>query len=86
MEISKETPKEVIGQLTEQELTQLQNSNNERIRIKIHIGDLELQKQNTIKRYDELVYESKVFEQKIIKKHGENSVVNIQTGEVTSGN
>ena len=44
MEISKETPKEVIGQLTEQELTQLQNSNNERIRIKIHIGDLELQK------------------------------------------
>lgn len=68
--------------LTLEELEFIKSGTQEFTKIKINLGDLELQKQNLIKQADSIMEAFKNNEKILIAKYGENSVINMQTGEV----
>jgi hypothetical protein len=70
-------------QLTSEELSKLQELNNSFTQSKISLGDLELQKENIIGKIKEIKSKFVELEKELIKKYGEESVINLQTGEVT---
>ena len=69
--------------LTPEELGKIQEMNNEFAKAKMAIGDLEMQKQNILKAVDVLRGEFSKQEMELIAKYGQDSVINVQTGEVT---
>jgi len=69
--------------ITQEELSAIQNMNAEFSKAKMALGDLELQKQSVLKSIDELKLSFAKHEQELISKYGADSVINIQTGEVT---
>lgn len=69
--------------LTKEELTQIQGLQAEFNKSKVAIGDLELQKQSIFKVIESLKKDFADVEQELISKYGKDSVINIQTGEVT---
>jgi len=69
--------------LTPEELSKIQEMNNEFTKAKIAIGDLEMQKLNVLKSIDSLRADFSKHELELISKYGQDSVINIQTGEVT---
>lgn len=71
------------NKLTEQELKTIQDLNGEFSKAKSALGDLELQKQNVLSSIDAIRKEFAINEKTLIDKYGEDSVINIQTGEVT---
>jgi len=72
-----------MAKLTDNELSQVQDLNTEFTKNKAAIGELELQKQIVFERIDTIKSEFSKVEKKLMKKYGEDSVVNLQTGEVT---
>jgi hypothetical protein len=72
-----------MAKLDDNELSQIQELNSEFAKNKSAIGDLELQKRNVFERMDVIQEEFSKVEKKLMKKYGEDSVVNLQTGEVT---
>ena len=72
-----------MTKLTDNELSQIQELNSEFAKNKSAIGDLELQKRSIFERMDVIQNEFSKVEKKLMKKYGEDSVVNLQTGEVT---
>ena len=72
-----------MAKLTDNELSQIQDLNSEYTKNKIAIGDLELQKRIVFERIDTIKSEFSKVEKKLMKKYGEDSVVNLQTGEIT---
>ena len=71
------------AQVTQEELTKIQELNSEFNKAKMAIGDVELQKQQIIRHIDELKVEFSAHEKSLIEKYGADAVINIQTGEVT---
>ena len=69
--------------LTQEELGKIQSMNNEFTKAKIALGDLELQKQGLLKSIDVLREDFAKQELLLIEKYGRDSVINVQTGEVT---
>jgi len=69
--------------LTSEELGNLQELNNSFTQSKISLGDLELQKENIIGNIKQIKSKFVELEKELIKKYGEESVINLQTGEVT---
>jgi hypothetical protein len=69
--------------LTQEELTSIQQMNAEFSKAKMALGDLELQKISLIEHVKDLRATFALNEKALIEKYGENSVINIQTGEVT---
>jgi hypothetical protein len=69
--------------LTSEELSKLQELNNSFTQSKISLGDLELQKESIIGKIKEIKSKFVELEKELIKKYGEESVINLQTGEVT---
>ena len=69
--------------LTSEELSKLQELNNSFTQSKISLGDLELQKENIIGKIKEIKSKFVELEKELIKKYGEDSVINLQTGLVT---
>ncbi len=72
-----------MAKLTDNELSQIQDLNSEYTKNKIAIGDLELQKRIVFERIDTIKSEFSKVEKKLMKKYGEDSVVNLQTGDIT---
>jgi hypothetical protein len=70
-------------QVTQEELTKIQELNSEFNKAKMAIGDVELQKQQIIRHIEELKVQFSAHEQLLIEKYGADAVINIQTGEVT---
>jgi hypothetical protein len=70
-------------QVTQEELTKIQELNSEFNKAKMAIGDVELQKQQILRHIEELKLEFSAHEKLLIDKYGEDAVINIQTGEVT---
>lgn len=68
--------------LTTEELEFIKSGTQEFTKIKISLGDIELQKQNLIKQADVIMEAFKNNEKVLIAKYGENAVINMQTGEV----
>ena len=69
--------------LSQEELAKIQGMNNEFTKAKMALGDLELQKQSLLKSIDVLREEFSKQELILIEKYGKDSVINLQTGEVT---
>lgn len=69
--------------LTSEELDFIKNGSAEYTKIKISLGELELQKQGLIKHANSIVEAFTNNEKILIEKYGADSVINMQTGEVT---
>ena len=69
--------------LTTEELEFIRKGSADYTKIKINLGELELQKQGLIKQAHEIVDAFSNNEKILIEKYGADSVINMQTGEVT---
>ena len=69
--------------LTEEELEFIKKGSADYTKIKINLGELELQKQGLIKQAHEIINAFSNNEKILIDKYGADSVINMQTGEVT---
>jgi hypothetical protein len=72
-----------MKKVTQEELKTIQEMNNDFNKAKAALGDLELQKHNIIRHIDEMKKLFSDHEKMLIEKYGKDSVINIQTGEVT---
>lgn len=69
--------------LTSEELSNLQELNNSFTQSKVKLGDLELQKTEVLVKVQQIKKSFGELEKKLIEKYGEQSVINLQTGEVS---
>ena len=69
--------------LTAEELDFIKTGTQEYTKIKINLGDLELQKQGLIAQAEKIREAFANNEKVLIEKYGADSVINMQTGEVT---
>jgi hypothetical protein len=69
--------------LTNEELNKIQEMNSDYTKAKIALGDLELNKQSILKQIEIMRLEFSDNEKVLIQKYGKDSVINLQTGEVT---
>lgn len=69
--------------LTQEELVKINELNSEFNKAKMAVGDVELQKQNILRHIELLKTEFSAFEKSLIEKYGVDSVINVQTGEIT---
>ena len=72
-----------MAKLTEEQLNELQELNKKNQELRVQLGELEVQKAMIIPKIESLRLEFVELEAKLVKEYGENSVVNINTGEVT---
>ena len=72
-----------MSQVSQEELTKIQELNSEFNKAKMAIGDVELQKLTIVRHIEELKAEFAAHEKSLIEKYGADAVINIQTGEVT---
>lgn len=71
-----------MKKIEEQELKQLQDLNAEFAQLKTNLGDLTLQKHGLCLRVEEIKTQFQSAEKSLMDKYGENSVINLETGEV----
>lgn len=71
-----------MKKIEEQELKQLQELNTEFAQLKTNLGDLTLQKHGICLRVEEIKIEFQKAEKSLMDKYGQNSVINLETGEV----
>jgi hypothetical protein len=69
--------------LNEKELETIREMQGEFQKAKLALADLELNKHQLLKTIDVLKQDFGKQEQKLIDKYGADSVINVQTGEVT---
>jgi hypothetical protein len=69
--------------LEEKELERLQELNNEFNRTKLQLGEIEVQKSLIIDEVKKIKATFLIEEKKLIEKYGPDSVINLQTGDVT---
>mgnify|MGYP006268847395 CR=1 FL=1 len=74
---------EKVIYLQKEELEKIQSMNAEFTKLKIALGETELQKQTIINAVNDLKTSFAVQERALIDKYGAEAVINIQTGEVT---
>jgi hypothetical protein len=72
-----------VKMLSQEELDMIQQMNSDFTKSKISLGDLELEKYALLQRIEHLKMAFAENEKLLIVKYGENSVINIKTGEVT---
>jgi hypothetical protein len=66
-----------------EELDKIQAMNNEFAKAKMALGELELNKQGILGQINAMRQEFSEYERMLISKYGQDSVINLQTGEVT---
>ncbi len=69
--------------LSKEELSKLQELNNSFTQAKISLGDAEIQKVAILNSIQGIKKEFATLENELIKNYGDQSVINLQTGEVT---
>ncbi len=72
-----------MANLTTEELEFIKTGSAEYTKIKISIGELELQKQGLLFQAEKIREAFSNNEKILIEKYGEDAVINMQTGEVT---
>ncbi len=72
-----------MSKITNEEMETLQSLISEFNKGKVNLGDLELQKSIIISNIGILKQKFAEEEENLIKKYGENSVINLETGEIT---
>jgi hypothetical protein len=68
--------------LTDQELSELQDVQREYQRKKVILGDIEVRKSEVVDDIKALKKAFAIMEKKFIERYGEDSVIDMQTGEV----
>ena len=71
-----------MKKVEEKELEKLQQLNSDFVNAKTQLGDLEIQKSFIIVKVEVIRGEFAKLEEELLKKYGENSVINLQTGEI----
>jgi len=69
-------------QLKEEELKNIQALNQKFVNTKVAIADAEVNKKNLIAALETIQQEFADMEKNLIKSYGENSVIDLRTGEV----
>ena len=72
-----------MSKLTQEEHTKLQDFIKAHNTLKMQIGDIELTKQGMIQRVKDLKAEYSSYEDILLEKYGKDSVINLETGEVS---
>lgn len=72
-----------MANLTVEELDFIKKGTQEYTKVKINLGELELQKQGLIAQAEKIREAFANNEKVLIEKYGEDAVINMQTGEVT---
>jgi hypothetical protein len=67
----------------QEELDKIQTMNGEFAKAKMALGELELNKQGILGQINAMRQEFSEYERMLISKYGQDSVINLQTGEVT---
>ena len=75
-----------MNKLTKKELERIQELVNSFNKLKISLGDTVIQQNSLMSDISEMKAEYALEEQKLIKKYGEDAVINIQTGEIKKEN
>ena len=68
--------------LKKTELVELQTLNSDFVNLKTQLGDLELLKHLIIEQVQEVRKKFSDLEVNLVKKYGENTTINLQTGEI----
>jgi hypothetical protein len=66
-----------------EELDKIQSMNSDFAKAKMALGELELNKQGILNQVNAMKMEFSEYEKMLISKYGQDSVINLQTGEVT---
>jgi hypothetical protein len=74
---------ELTTKLEEQELKTIQELNAHYSKLKLALGELKLNEVDIIEKVKEVKALFVVEEKKLVEKYGADSVINLQTGEVT---
>jgi|TARA_R110000822_G_scaffold212848_1_gene348222 hypothetical protein len=69
--------------LTEEELAFIRTGSTDYNKIKVSLGELELQKQSLFIQAEKIITAFNDNEKVLVDKYGADSVINMQTGEVT---
>jgi hypothetical protein len=69
--------------VSKEELEKIQGMNADFSKAKMALGELELNKQNILNQINAMRQEFSEYEKMLIIKYGQDSVINLQTGEVT---
>ena len=69
--------------VSKEELEKIQGMNADFAKAKMTLGELELNKQGILNRISAMQQEFYEYEKMLIVKYGQDSVINLQTGEVT---
>lgn len=69
--------------VSKEELDKIQGMNADFAKAKMALGELELNKQGILNRINAMQQEFLEYEKMLIVKYGQDSVINLQTGEVT---
>jgi hypothetical protein len=72
-----------IQHLTKEEHDFIKDGSANYTKIKIALGEIELQKQGLLHQAEMITNSFKENESKLIEKYGANAVINMQTGEVS---
>lgn len=71
-----------MSHVTKEELQVLQSMNSEFQKVKMMLGDIELEKHAVLKKVDSLRNDFAAYENTLIGKYGQVTI-NLQTGEIT---
>lgn len=69
--------------ITAEELNTIQSMNSDFTKMKMALGELEIERHGLLRALDNMKMKFSQNEQMLIDKYGKNSVINIKTGEVT---
>ena len=72
--------------LTEEELTTLQTIVTDYNNVKIRIADTFISQDILLKEIDTMKSLYMLEEKKLLEKYGDDTVINVQTGEIKNGN
>jgi|TARA_R110000851_G_scaffold300822_2_gene457077 hypothetical protein len=75
-----------MEKLTEEELTKLQTIVTDYNNVKIRIADTFISQDILLKEIDAMKSSYMLEEKKLLEKYGDDTVINVQTGEIKNGN
>jgi hypothetical protein len=75
-----------MGKITEEELTTLQTIVTDYNNVKIRIADTFISQNILLQEIDTMKSLYMLEEKKLLEKYGDDTVINVQTGEIKNGN
>jgi chaperonin cofactor prefoldin len=83
MALKVQTNNKIKKVVTQDELATMQNMNSEFQKLKMSLGDIELEKYEILKRINNIREVFAIQEKQMIEKYGEDAIINMKTGDIT---